>query len=43
MKTLRDQAPRGGCAVDARRTDVPLPRSGGHTPAFRVKVFARRH
>lgn len=31
MRTLRDQAPRGGCSLDARRMIVPISRSGVHT------------
>ena len=31
MRTLRDQAPRGGCSLDARRMNVPISRSGVHT------------
>lgn len=27
MRTLRDQAPRGGCSLDARRMNVPMSRS----------------
>lgn len=36
MRTLRDQAPRGGCFLDARRMNVPMSRSAVHSP----KVFS---
>ena len=32
MRTLRDQAPRGGCFLDARRMNVPLSRSTIYSP-----------
>ena len=35
MRTLRDQAPRGGCLIDARRMIVPMSRSA----VYSSKVF----